>query len=99
MNRCLLDLVFSKNDCLNMEELKNKYTDYFIDYDYILGDYAYNKLRLKGFCDKINKKFNNINDINTKDEYLKDLCAYQCNYFLIKLFVEVYLYYIIQNVH
>ncbi|MBR3661512.1 MAG: YutD family protein [Bacilli bacterium] len=74
----------NKNDCLNMEELKNKYTDYFIDYDYILGDYAYNKLRLKGFCDKINKKFNNINDINTKDEYLKDLCAYQCNYFLIK---------------
>ena len=74
----------NKNDCLNMEELTNKYTDYFIDYDYILGDYAYNKLRLKGFCDKANKKHNNINDINTKDEYLKELCAYQCNYFLIK---------------
>jgi len=72
------------NDCLNMEELQTKYTDYFIDYDYILGDYAYNKLRLKGFCDKSNKKFNNINDINTKDKYLKDLCAYHCNYFLIK---------------
>ena len=74
----------NKNDCLNIEELKNLFTDYFYDYDYILGDYAYNKLRLKGFCDKKNKKFNNINDINTKDKYLKDLCAYECNYFLIK---------------
>ena len=74
----------NKNDCLNLEELKNLYTDYFESYDYILGDYAYNKLRLKGFCCKNNKKFNDINDINTKDKYLKELCAYECNYFLIK---------------
>ena len=74
----------NKNECLDMEELTNKYTDYFDEYDYILGDYAYNKLRLKGFCDKNNKKFNNITDINTKEKYLKDLCAYECNYFLIK---------------
>ena len=74
----------NKNDCLDIEELSNKYTDYFEDYDYILGDYAYNKLRLKGFCDKKNKKCNDINDISTKEKYLKELCAYECNYFLIK---------------
>ncbi|MBQ8891489.1 MAG: YutD family protein [Bacilli bacterium] len=77
-------VVENKNDCLNIEELEGKYTDYFNDYDYILGDYAYNKLRLKGFCDKQNKKCNNINNINIKDKYLKELCAYECNYFLIK---------------
>ena len=77
-------VIENKKDCLNIDELKEKYTDYFYDYDYILGDYAYNKLRLKGFCDKSNKKFNKINDIKTKDTYLKDLCAYECNYFLIK---------------
>ena len=74
----------NKNECLNLEELKEKYTDYFYDFDYILGDYAYNKLRLKGFCQKNNPRFNQINDINTKDNYLKELCAYNCNYFLIK---------------
>ena len=74
----------NKNDCLNKEELESKYTDYFYVYDYILGDYAYNKLRLKGFCDKKNKKWNKINDINTKDSYLKNQCAYECNYFLIQ---------------
>lgn len=75
----------NKNNCLNEEEINLKYTDYFDEYDYILGDYSYNKLRLKGFCDKMNKKFNKINDITKKEMYLKELCAYNCNYFLIKL--------------
>ena len=74
----------NKNDCLNIEELSSKYTDYFEPYDYILGDYAYGKLRLKGFCDRNNSKVNNMNDIRGKDLYLKTLCAYNCNYFLIK---------------
>lgn len=77
------EVLENKNDCLNLEELKELFTDYFYDYDYILGDYAYNKLRLKGFCCKSNKKFNSINDIKSKDTYLKELCAYECNYFLI----------------
>ena len=38
------------------EEVKEKLTDFFIEYDYILGDWAYGKLRLKGF----NNKDNNI---------------------------------------
>ena len=32
-----------------LEEVEHLFTEYFLDYDYILGDYAYNKLRLKGF--------------------------------------------------
>ena len=61
-----------------------KYTDYFDDYDYILGDWAYGKLRLKGFCDRSNKKCNRINDIKYKDKYIKDLCSYECRYFIVK---------------
>ena len=78
------EVVENKNNCLDLEELNDKYTDYFYNYDYILGDYAYNKLRLKGFCNKNNKLFNKINNIEIKDDYLKNQCAYNCNYFLIK---------------
>ena len=52
--------------------------------DYILGDFAYGKLRLKGFCNKDNPKFNKINDINNKEKYLEKECAYKCKYFLLK---------------
>ena len=82
------EVIENINDCLNIEELTNKYTDYFEPYDYILGDYAYGKLRLKGFCDRSNKKVNNINDIRGKDLYLKNQCAYHCNYFLINKVVK-----------
>lgn len=84
LNNSTYLILENKNDCLNIEELNLKYTDYFYEYDYILGDYSYNKLRLKGFCCETNKKFNKINDIKIKDNYLKELCAYNCNYFLIK---------------
>ena len=38
------------------EEFINHYTDFFEDYDYLVGDIAYSKLRLKGFYDEKNKK-------------------------------------------
>lgn len=80
-----LELIFDKGDCFNEEEFVSKFTDYFYDYDYVLGDYAYNKLRLKGFCDKNNQKFNNINDYSNKDKYIKEQCAYECKYFVLKI--------------
>ena len=42
-------------DALNVEELQEKLTDYFDDFDYIVGDIAYDKLRLKGFNNKDNR--------------------------------------------
>ncbi len=78
------ELLENYKDGFDIEALKNKYTDYFADYDYILGDWSYSKLRLKGFCDRLNNKCNRINDIKYKDNYIKDLCSYDCRYFLIK---------------
>ena len=67
-----------------LEEFKNKYTDYFYDFDYIVGDWAYGKLRLKGFFDDKNKKANKINKYSNLDKYIKDNCAYGCKYFVAK---------------
>lgn len=57
---------------------------FFEGYDYILGDWAYNKLRLKGFCEKENKQFNDINNYELIDSYINNNCAYECKYFIIK---------------
>ncbi len=66
------------------DDLEDKFTDYYKDYDYILGDWAYGKLRLKGFCNKDNPNYKIYNDIENKDKYLKNECAYDCSYFLLK---------------
>mgnify|MGYP004507596293 CR=1 FL=1 len=71
-------------DAYNLEDIEEKMTDYFDDFDYIVGDYAYGKLRLKGFCNKENKHFREINDIEKVKEYIRDFCAYDCKYFILE---------------
>ncbi len=78
------ELEKNEKEGFNLEELKLKYTDYFYDFDYIIGDWAYGKMRLKGFYDSNNKKANNINNIKDVDKYIKNNCAYNCKYFIIK---------------
>ena len=59
-------------------------TYYFEPYDYIFCDYAYDKLRLKGYYNSNNENRNSINDIKDLDDYIKNYCAYGCHYFLLK---------------
>ena len=71
-------------DCGNKMVHVDELMEFVTLNDYILGDYAYNKLRLKGFCDRNNTRYNKINDFKTKDEYVNKLCAYKCRYFVLK---------------
>lgn len=66
------------------DEVEKKVTDYFAPYDYIIGDWAYGKLRLKGFCKKENSMCNKFNNIENKKEYIKNKCAYDCKYFILE---------------
>ena len=78
------ELIKNYKDGFDREEFTNKYTDYFYDYDYIVGDIAYGKLRLKGFYDEKNKKVNKINNYKNVDKYLKNNCAVDCRHFILK---------------
>lgn len=77
-------LIKDNKDCFNLEEVKAKVTEYFSDYDYIVGDWAYGKLRLKGFTKKSNKLNNSINDYDRIDSYVENNCAYGCKYFILE---------------
>lgn len=80
----LYTLETNYRDCFQLEEVLSKFTDYFEPYDYIFGDYAYDKLRLKGFYESTHKNVNNINDIKCLEQYIADYCAYGAKYFLLK---------------
>ncbi len=66
------------------EKVKELCTNYFDDFDYIFGDFSYDKLRLKGFYESENKKTTKINNIKYLDDYIKNYCNYECKYFLLK---------------
>lgn len=78
------ELIKDNGDCFNNEEFMDKVTDYFYDYDYIFVDYAYDKMRLKGYYDENNKKATSVNNISTLDDYISNYCAYGAKYFLLK---------------
>ena len=78
------ELIKDEREAFNEEEFRSRYTDYFKDYDYIVGDIAYSKLRLKGFNDKTNKNYNKFNDSKNIDKYILDNCAYACKHFILK---------------
>lgn len=78
------ELLSNDGNCFNLEEVKERITEYFDNYDYLFGDYAYDKVRLKGFNDSQNKKVNKINNINTLEEYKKNYCSYGAKTFLLK---------------
>ena len=78
------EVIINERDAIDKDILKEKITDYFDGYDYIVGDWAYGKVRLKGFYDSKNKNCKNFNDIAKVEEYIKNNCAYGCKWFELK---------------
>ena len=81
-NNIEYNLIKDYRDGFEEEIVKEKMTDYFNDFDYVVGDISYNILRLKGF--KRNSKSNNkYNRIDFLDEYLSKYCSYGAKWFII----------------
>ena len=75
-------LVENEKDCFSAPLVEEKITDYFLPFDYIFGDFAYDKLGEED-ADSIEvKEYNNIENLAT---YKKDHCAYGSATFLLKL--------------
>ena len=88
LNELKYELIKNIRDGFDSDEVNAKTTDYFIDFDYIVGDWAYGKLRLKGFYNKNNKKCKDFNCIDNIDEYIENYCAYNCKYFILKKSIQ-----------
>ena len=96
INRLLNSLYCIKNKDIEIIFVNNNSTDNSLN---IIKDYSqkdkrvkiYNEFkkganyaRLKGFNDSKNKNTTKINDIAILDDYIKNNCAFDCKYFLLK---------------
>ncbi len=66
------------------EALNGRYSEILSKYDYILGDWGYGQLRLKGFFEDTNHKATYDTKISTLKDYLYEYCNFGCAYFVIK---------------
>ncbi|MDQ0198868.1 YutD family protein [Neobacillus ginsengisoli] len=84
INNTVYELMQEHRDGFNEEALKARYSDILSRYDYIVGDWGYGQLRLKGFFDDQNQKATFDTKISTLSEYLYEYCNFGCAYFVLK---------------
>lgn len=84
VNDFKFELLENYRECFDKDEFESFFTEYFYDFDYIVGDYAYSRLRLKGFYKDDSKKCKEFNKFSNKDKYISENCAYKCRYFVLK---------------
>ncbi len=78
------ELVENHKDGWNPEAFRERYSEVLEKYDYIVGDWGYNQLRLKGFFDTNKSHIANEKKIETKDEYLLEYCNFGCAHFTLR---------------
>lgn len=68
----------------NEEAFRKRYSDILEKYDYIIGDWGYGQLRLKGFFEDRHSKATRETKISYLKEYLNEFCNFDCPYFVLK---------------
>ena len=79
----MYELVGEYREGFDLEAFKVIYHEYFEKFEFIVGDWASNKLRLKGFyqLNKRNVPRNQI--IDFLDDYIKEYCNFGAAYFVL----------------
>lgn len=84
VNNTCYKIVDGDKNGFNEEAFKARYSEILNKYDYIVGDWGYNQLRLRGFFDDQNQKATFDTKISTLSEYLYEYCNFGCAYFVLK---------------
>lgn len=78
------EVIEDVKDAWNEEAFTARYSDVLNKYDYIVGDWGYSQLRLRGFFEDTNKKATYDSKISTLSEYLYEYCNFGCHYFVLR---------------
>ena len=80
----IYEVIQNVRDGFNEEAFLARYSDILTKYDYIVGDWGYGQLRLKGFFDDKNQKSTYDTKISTLQDYLFEYCNFGCAYFIVQ---------------
>lgn len=78
------ELVYEHKEGWNFESFRDRYSEVLERYDYIVGDWGYNQLRLKGFFKEGSGKGTKESNSAAIQDYLQEYCNFGCAYFIIE---------------
>ena len=76
-------LVKNYRDGFRTDKLKERFSQILTKYDYIVGDWGYDQLRLRGFYESGSKKGTPSENIDRLMDYLYENCNFGCAYFVL----------------
>ncbi|WNS43225.1 YutD family protein [Paenibacillus sp. MMS20-IR301] len=77
------ELMLDHKDGWNPEAFRGRYSEVLDRYDYIIGDWGYSQLRLKGFYRDNHPKVNRDTAISGMVDYINEYCNFGCAYFVL----------------
>lgn len=78
------ELVQEHKSGYNFEAFRDRFSEVLERYDYIVGDWGYSQLRLKGFFKESNKNGNKDTCVSGLHDYLNEYCNFGCAYFIVR---------------
>lgn len=80
----MYEVIENVREGFNEEVFLERFSEILTKYDYIVGDWGYGQLRLKGFFDDKNHKSTFDTKISTFEDYLFEYCNFGCAYFIVQ---------------
>ena len=77
-------LVMNFRDGFKADKLEQRFSEILDKYDYIVGDWGFEQLRLKGFFSSSRKNMMAENKIDRLEDYLNEFCNYGAPYFVLR---------------
>ncbi|MCB9498492.1 MAG: DUF1027 domain-containing protein [Bacillales bacterium] len=71
----MFEIVKDENNCFVIADFDARYVELFGKYEFIVGDYSQNILRLKGF---------NKEDAKSIPDYVNEYCSIDCQYYVLR---------------
>ena len=80
----IYELLHEHKNAWNADAFKDRYNEVLDRYDYIVGDWGYNMLRLKGFFRENHPKATKESTIAAISDYINEYCNFGCAYFVLQ---------------
>ncbi|WP_246096278.1 YutD family protein [Paenibacillus sinopodophylli] len=78
------EIVQENRNGWNPEAFRDRYSEVLERYDFIVGDWGYSQLRLKGFFRDNHQKATKDSNLSSMSDYINEYCNFGCAYFILE---------------
>lgn len=83
ISKHVYEIVMDKDNSFNLDSFTDRFSMILSKFNYIVGDWGYGQLRLRGFYDRDNPLFKPDQGVDTIQDYLYEECNFGCHYFIL----------------